>query len=70
MDEGSIELKISIELKEDFVPRENDTTVIIKKPLIKHKISTVVPVKDSANGKQDIGMELVYDKELMRYVLR
>ena len=70
MDEGSIELKISIELKEDFVPRENDTTVIIKKPLIKHKISTVVPVKDSANGKQDIGMELVYDKELMRYVLK
>lgn len=63
MDEGSIELKISIELKEDFVPRENDTTVIIKKPLIKHKISTVVPVKDSANGKQDIGMELVYDTE-------
>ena len=53
MDEGSIDLKISIELNEDFVPQEDGTTVRIKKPLIKHKISTVVPVKDSADGKRD-----------------
>lgn len=56
MDEGSIDLKISIELNEDFVPQEDGTTVRIKKPLIKHKISTVVPVKDSADGKRDTGM--------------
>lgn len=60
MDEGSIDLKISIELNEDFVPQEDGTTVRIKKPLIKHKISTVVPVKDSADGESD-GMMTVPD---------
>lgn len=70
MDEGSIDLKISIELNEDFVPQEDGTTVRIKKPLIKHKISTVVPVKDSADGKRDTGMRLVYDEKLKRYVLK
>lgn len=70
MDEGSIDLKISIELNEDFVPQEDGTTVRIKKPLIKHKISTVVPVKDSADGKRDTGMCLVYDEKLKRYVLK
>lgn len=52
MDEGSIDLKISIELNEDFVPQEDGTTVRIKKPLIKHKISTVVPVKDSRTVRE------------------
>lgn len=70
LDEGSIDLKISIELNEDFVPQEDGTTVRIKKPLIKHKISTVVPVKDSADGKRDTGMCLVYDEKLKRYVLK
>lgn len=37
MDEGSIDLKISIELNEDYVPQDDGTTVRIKKPLIKHK---------------------------------
>lgn len=36
MDEGSIDLKISIELNEDYVPQDDGTTVRIKKPLIKH----------------------------------
>ena len=70
MDEGSIDLKISIELNEDYVPQDDGTTVRIKKPLIKHKISTVVPVKDSADGKRDTGMCLVYDEKLKRYVLK
>ena len=52
MDEGSIDLKISIELNEDYVPQDDGTTVRIKKPLIKHKISTVVPVKDSMDGME------------------
>ena len=70
MDEGSIDLKISIELNEDYVPQDVGTTVRIKKPLIKHKISTVVPVKDSMDGKRDTGMCLVYDENLKRYVLK
>lgn len=70
MDEGSIDLKISIELNEDYVPQDDGTTVRIKKPLIKHKISTVVPVKDSMDGKRDTGMRLVYDENLKRYVLK
>lgn len=70
MDEGSIDLKISIELNEDYVPQDDGTTVRIKKPLIKHKISTVVPVKDSMDGKRDTGMCLVYDEKLKRYVLK
>ena len=65
-----IDLKISIELNEDYVPQDDGTTVRIKKPLIKHKISTVVPVKDSADGKRDTGMCLVYDEKLKRYVLK
>lgn len=69
-DEGSIDLKISIELNEDYVPQDDGTTVRIKKPLIKHKISTVVPVKDSMDGKRDTGMCLVYDENLKRYVLK
>ena len=64
MDEGSIDLKISIELNEDYVPQDDGTTVRIKKPLIKHKISTVVPVKDSMDGKRDTGMCLVYDENV------
>lgn len=70
MDEGSIDLKISIELNEDYVPKDDGTTVRIKKPLIKHKISTVVPVKDSVDGKRDTGMRLVHDENLKRYVLK
>lgn len=70
MDEGSIDLKISIELNEDYVPQDDGTTVRIKKPLIKHKISTVVPVKDSMDGNRDTGMCLVYDENLKRYVLK
>lgn len=70
MDEGSIDLKISIELNEDYVPQDDGTTVRIKKPLIKYKISTVVPVKDSMDGKRDTGMRLVYDENLKRYVLK
>lgn len=70
MDEGSIDLKISIELNKDYVPQDDGTTVRIKKPLIKHKISTVVPVKDSIDGKRDTGMCLVYDEKLKRYVLK
>ena len=69
-DEGSITLKIDVTMQEDFVPDENGVNRAIHKPVIKHKISTAVPVKDSFDGKKETGMDLVYDEDLKRYVLR
>lgn len=68
--EGSIDLKITIEIKEDFILQDDGTNKRIEKPILKHRINTVVPVKDSADGKKDTGMELVYDNDLRRYVLK
>ena len=68
--EGSIALKLDIELQQDWIDDENGDSVQIMKPLIKHKVSTTVPVKDAFDGKKDTGMNLVYDEELGRYVLR
>ena len=69
-DEGSITLKIDVNMTDDYIPDENGTARRISKPILKHKISTTVPVKDSFDGKKDTGMELVYDEELGRYVLK
>lgn len=69
-DEGSITLKVDINIITDYVPDENGKSQRIDKPVIKHKVSTTVPVKDSFDGKKDTGMELVYDEELARYVLK
>lgn len=69
-EEGSIDLKINIEMQEDTIPQDDGGVKRIAKPVLKHKISTVVPVKDSTEGKKDTGMELVYDADLKRYVLK
>lgn len=69
-DEGSITLKIDVNMSDDYIPDESGTARRISKPILKHKITTTVPVKDSFDGKKDTGMELVYDEELGRYVLK
>lgn len=69
-DEGSITLKVDINMIDDFIPDEDGKAHPISKPVLKHKITTTVPVKDSFDGKKDTGMELVYDDELKRYVLK
>lgn len=72
-DEGSITLKVDINMITDFLPdREGngDKTIKISKPVIRYKVTTSVPVKDSFDGKKVTGMKLVYDDELERYVLR
>lgn len=69
-DEGSITLKIDVNMTDDYIPDASGTARRISKPILKHKISTTVPVKDSFDGKKDTGMELVYDEELGRYVLK
>lgn len=68
-DEGSITLKVNLNMVEDWVPNGEGGTIHIKKPVLKHKVSIEVPVKDSIDGRKDSGMNLVWDDELRRYVL-
>lgn len=70
-DEGKITLVVNIKMDTEFVPDPNGGTARrVLKPVLKHKISTEVPVKDSFDGQRDTGMELAYDDELQRYVLK
>lgn len=67
--EGSITLKINVDMKYDFVIGEDGETQRVDKPVFIHKIDTTVPLKDSNRGKNETGMVLVYDEELGRYIL-
>lgn len=69
-DEGAITLKVDLSIGTDFIPDGNGNSREVHKPVLKYKISTQVPVKDGFDGKNDTGMELVYDDELKRYVLK
>ena len=69
-DEGSITLKVDLEMVQDWVPDEDGKSIEINKPVIKHKVSIAVPVKDSIDSKRDTGMNLVWNDDLNRYVLR
>lgn len=69
-DEGSITLKVDLQMSQDWVPDGKGGSIEINKPVIKHKVSIAVPVKDSMDGKKDAGMNLVWDEELKRYVLK
>lgn len=69
-DEGAITLKINLSISTDFIPDGNGSSREVHKPVLKYKIDTQVPVKDGFDGKNDTGMELVYDDELKRYVLK
>lgn len=69
-DEGSITLKVDLQMKQDWIPNGNGGSLEINKPMIKHKVSIAVPVKDSIDSKKDTGMNLVWDEELNRYVLK
>lgn len=69
-DEGSITLKVNINLITDFVSDENGKAQRIRIPVLKQNVQSTVPVKDSFDGKQETGMELIYDEKLGRYVLK
>ena len=68
--EGAITLKVDLSVGTDFVPDGNGNSREVHKPVLKYNINTQVPVKDGFGGKKDTGMELVYDDELKRYVLK
>ena len=69
-DEGTIDLKLTVTIGEQQVEDADGGVVTVKMPTIKHKVSTQVPVKDSVDGTRDVGMALVYDEELKRYVMK
>lgn len=62
-DEGSITLKVDLQMKQDWVPNGEGGSVEVNKPVIKHKVTIAVPVKDSMDSKKDTGMNLVWDEE-------
>lgn len=68
-DEGSITLKVDMMLSRDYENSEEGMEEVAS-PLIKHKVAISVPVKDSIDGKTRTGMNIVYDEELGKYVLR
>ena len=63
-------MKVDLQMKQDWVPNGEGGSVEVNKPVIKHKVTIAVPVKDSMDSKKDTGMNLVWDEELNRYVLR
>lgn len=69
-EEGSITLKVDLTLIEDLVDKSDGTVRVIRRPVIKHKVTTSVPLKNSLDSKNDIRMDLQWDDELQRYVLK
>lgn len=69
-EEGSITLKVDLTPIEDLVDKNDGTVRVIRRPVIKHKVTTSVPLKNSLDSKNDIRMELQWDDELQRYVLK
>ena len=71
-DEGMIDLKLNIGIRTEWIPDQEAEggSRQVNMPVIKHKITTQVPVKDALDGSKDTGMALVYDEELKRYVLK
>ncbi len=68
--EGSITMKVNITLDQDWVTDGHGGTIEINNPILKHKVSIEVPVKDAIDSKSNTGMSLVWDDEVKRYVLK
>ncbi len=68
--EGSITLKVNVQTEKTPARDEHGVYFEAHKPTIEHVITTTVPLKDKANGKKNTGMNLVWDGELGRYILR
>lgn len=69
-DEGSINMKVDVLMAKSFIPDEDGNSREVHKPVLKYKINTQVPVRDGFDGKNDTEMELVFDEELQRFVLK
>ncbi len=69
-DEGSITLKIDVKIEPIEVTDDDGNPKMVSSPILKHTISTQVPVKNSVGGSTNTEMALIYDEELQRYVLK
>lgn len=69
-DEGSITMKIDISIEQKEGTDRDGNLILIDTPVLKHTISTQVPVKDQTNGKKNTELALVFDNDLKKYVLK
>ncbi len=68
--EGNITLKVSLELLRDMIPNRYGEITEVNRPLIKYKVSSAVPIKETLDGMKDTGMNLIWDASLKKYVLK
>ena len=73
-EDATMTVKLNVELKKDqardYLCNGYDGTRDITKPSFKHEISTVMQVKNKKTGSLGGNYELVWDKDLMQYVMR
>lgn len=73
-DSASINCKISVALtpaqERNFDATQEGDTVQVMKPSFSHEISTEIKVKDKTTGNLSGNRKLVWDEELMEYVMK
>ena len=73
-DSASINCKISVALtpapERNFDAAREGDTVQVMKPSFSHEISTEIKVKDKTTGNLSGNRKLVWDEELMEYVMK
>ena len=73
-DSASINCKISVTLtpapERNFDATREGDTVQVMKPSFSHEISTEIKVKDKTTGNLSGNRKLVWDEELMEYVMK
>ena len=73
-DSASINCKISVALtpasERNFDATREEDTVQVMKPSFSHEISTEIKVKDKTTGNLSGNRKLVWDEELMEYVMK
>ena len=67
--EGSLTVKIDLKLDSEWMECGRGVQQI-RRPIIGHKATISVPVQENITGKRKTGMNLVWDDDLKRYVLK
>lgn len=72
--DAKITLSMDVKLKKDFIPNSNPErdgeTREINLPDFSYKVTSAISVKDEEKGDNNPQMELVWDDELQKYVLK
>lgn len=69
-EEGNITLKVDIQIEQVEATDDNGRLCLMDKPVLKHKVTTQVPVKDSIDGRTDTEKILVWDDKQKKFVFR